>query len=344
MSGTTYVSVANVEHVGAKVIEQMKEMLDIGYSGHITTTTLLTDAIASRTGFRLSREDMEILLRFLERDKAVISRSSDIIKFIPPTLSSSSDRAVSETDLAIAQLKSTLTQLSSQNTQLSSRIDALTLQIQQSVAKQQKKMALSAMKSRKLVDQQLDQRTSSFHNLEQILLKIDESANTVGVLKAMEGGSKALAEIMRQVGGIERVDRVLDEVQEQMAVNDEIGQVIGASGGGVGIADVDVTDEIEQEWQAMLKSERDSAAAAAASSSSSPPLVTEKTTVVEEQGLLELPDVPVHKPKSSTTDPINEMDKLMEADDGKGTESGQIIEHLVQAARATDEGQEAVAS
>lgn len=261
MSGTVYVCVANLEHVGEKIVEQLQSMVDAGYSGHITTTALLADRIAKTTGFKLNKTDMQVMLRFLARDKSIISQSSDVIKFLPESLPKTSERTVSETDLAVAQLKSTLSQLSLQIAQLSGRLDSLTSQIKSCVQKKQKNLALSALRTRNLIDRQLDQRTDNLHTLEQILLKIDDSANTVGILKAMEGGSQALAEMMKQVGGIDRVDQVLDQVQEQMSLSEEIGQAVGSV---VGTAALDIDqDEIEAEWQAMVKEREMSDAAKA---------------------------------------------------------------------------------
>lgn len=251
VSGTIYVCVASVEIVGEQVTHQLKLMSESGYSGYVTTTSLLTEALKISTELRLSSTDMQILLRYLERDKCLITRSSDVIKVIP--CAKAEHQIVSETDIAIAHLKSTLSQLSSQISQLSTRLDSLNAQIRMSISKQQKSMALGAMKTRNLVDKQLIQRTDNLHTLEQILLKIDDAANNIGILKAMQGGSKALAEIMKQVGGIERVDQVLDQVQEQMAVNDEIGVAIaGASAAVVGEGE-DNDENVEAEWKAMIE-------------------------------------------------------------------------------------------
>jgi charged multivesicular body protein 7 len=75
-------------------------------------------------------------------------------------------------------------------------------------------------------------------------MKIEQAADQVELVRVMEASSRVLGSQNKEVGGVERVEGVVDRLREEMEKTDEVGQVVGEFGKeGVGEGEVD--DELE---------------------------------------------------------------------------------------------------
>jgi charged multivesicular body protein 7 len=74
----------------------------------------------------------------------------------------------------------------------------------------------------------------------------------VEVLKTLEGGASALERLNKDIGGIERVERVMDRVREGVEMSEDGGKVIAEMGSGK----VD-EEEVQEEFDELLKAEEE---------------------------------------------------------------------------------------
>jgi charged multivesicular body protein 7 len=197
-------------------------------------------------GKHLSETDMEVLLRFLSRDKAAILYDGTTVKITTPT--THEPPHITPEDTSIAQLKELLSSLTHQTALLSARIDLLSAQAKQAVGKSNRVAALAALRAKKLAESTLERRFATVAQLEDVAAKIEQAADNVQLVGVMEASSAALASLHAQVGGAERVDEVVGRLREQMAEADEVGVILAeaasSAGGGVVVDEGEIDDEL----------------------------------------------------------------------------------------------------
>jgi charged multivesicular body protein 7 len=249
LSGASYVVVANVEQVATKLLKQYEATMQESYAGHITTRTLFAAWCAKESPYRLSAADLEVLIQFLARDKGRLVQQSGqgkALKFLPAG-TPLDEPGVSETDEAVAQLKEVTAMLDDQIEALSQRSTKLEREARAATSAGQKTLALSKLRSRKQLEASLQSRADQRAQAETILLKIDEAATNIGLMNAMEAGGLALDRMLKSLGGMERVDAIMDQVADSMAEADEIQQAISI--GAVPALD---EGEVEDAYERML--------------------------------------------------------------------------------------------
>ncbi|KAK4245138.1 Snf7-domain-containing protein [Corynascus novoguineensis] len=198
-------------------------------------------------GKRLSETDMDILLRFLSRDKSVILYDGNTVKIKSPGehATESADQ-ITEEDASIAQLRELIASLTHQTALLGRRIDELTAQAKQAVAKSNRAAALAALRSKKLAESTLARRLATANQLEEVAAQIEQAADNVQLVRVMEASGAALASLHARVGGVEHVEEVVDRLREQMAAADEVGSILAESAGpgGVVVDEGEIDDEL----------------------------------------------------------------------------------------------------
>ncbi|OTA63235.1 hypothetical protein K449DRAFT_394525 [Hypoxylon sp. EC38] len=197
---------------------------------------------------RLSEIDLEVLVKFLSRDKNVLATDGNTIKI----QSSSEDTAITEEDSAIASLKELMEDLMRQTEVLSRRIDDLNAAAQDAVRRKNRVAALAALKSKKLAETNLSRRHATLSQLEDVASKIEQAADNVQLVKVMQSSTAALRSLNAQVGGADKVDEVLDNLREQMGEVDEVGNIIAEAGPAATVDE----EEVDYEFEAMLAEER----------------------------------------------------------------------------------------
>ncbi|KAI1801158.1 Snf7-domain-containing protein [Daldinia bambusicola] len=197
---------------------------------------------------RLSEIDMEVLVKFLSRDKNVLATDGNTVKI----RSSGESIEITQEDSAIASLKELMEDLTRQTEVLSKRIDDLNLAAQDAVRRKNKIAALAALKSKKLAETNLSRRHNTLSQLEDVAAKIEQAADNVQLVKVMQSSTVALRNLNAQVGGADKVDEVLENLREQIGEVDEIGNIISEVGPAATVDEVEVDDEFE----AMLAEER----------------------------------------------------------------------------------------
>ncbi|KAI1822272.1 hypothetical protein F4861DRAFT_408858 [Xylaria intraflava] len=192
-------------------------------------------------GQRLSDNDFDVLIKFLSRDKGALVVDGNTIKI----RSASETPVISAEDSAIASLKELMADLTRQTEDLSRRVDELNQTALEMVGRKNRVSALEALRRRKMAEKNLATRHATLNQLEDVAAKIQQAADNVQLVRVMQSSTVALRSLNAQVGGADRVDAVLDDLREQIAEVDEVGNVIA------GAADVDET-EVDDAYNALL--------------------------------------------------------------------------------------------
>lgn len=235
-------------------------------------------------GQRLSDTDLDVLLRFLSRDKGLIEYDGQTI-LIKGT---GEDRHISEQDATIASIKELTANLKHQVSLLNARIEELDAAAKTAVARKNRVAALGALKSRKLAESSLSTRYATLNQLEEVAAKIEQAADQVALVKVMESSTGVLQGLNAAVGGADKVDGIMDQLREQMGETDEVGAILAESMG----APVD-EEEIDDELEAMMEQEKAKEQSAQREKEEAQRKEEEAREAAEVQKKLdELPDIP----------------------------------------------------
>jgi charged multivesicular body protein 7 len=188
----------------------------------------------------LSAADFDVLLRYLQRDKGLVSWDGETVK-----LRAKGDaEGVTAEDANIANLKTLIADLSLQTKILEARVDELAITARNAVERNNRVAALSALRSKKLAETTLGKRHATLAQLEEVFASIEQAADQIELVKVMEGSAGVLRGLNKEVGGVERVDDVVDSLREEMGRVSEVGDVIAEVGRGA-VDEGEVDDELE---------------------------------------------------------------------------------------------------
>lgn len=256
-----YVVLKNVEVAGDEILKKMKE--------HTSTA----DRVLSRRDFLnrfshmlnpaspLTNNDLNIILIHLCRDKQAISYDAQTIKF--KAEHEAEPLPITEEDAAIVGLRDTLANIQAQLPPLMEKIELANAAAREAVATKQMVRAKAALRSKKLAETALAQRSDVALQLEGVYNQLQQAADQVEIVEAMRAGAAALKGLNEKVGGAEGVQGIVDAVNEQMAATEEITNIINET--DTAIDEVDVEDEFEAlERAEKEKKEREEAANTAA--------------------------------------------------------------------------------
>lgn len=236
-----FVVLSNVESASNLILKKMETQMSV------------VDRIVSRTEFLrrfanvlnpsapLSQNDLTILLVHLARDKQAISYDAQTIKF--KSENESSPLPITQEDTAIANLRDTLAKINAQIPVLTSKVAETEAAAREAVQKKQMVTAKAALRSKKLAESALAQRTDVALQLEGVYAQVQQAADQVEIVEAMKAGATALKGLNQKVGGAEGVSAVVDSLNEEMATADEINNIINESGQPVDEMEID--DEFE---------------------------------------------------------------------------------------------------
>ncbi|ROW09797.1 hypothetical protein VMCG_02338 [Cytospora schulzeri] len=247
LPGGQYVVIANVEAASKALLEQTA-----GLSSRFETTfskvqfqTEFKDSILK--GQRLSDMDIEVLLKFMSRDQGLLLYNGKTVKIKSPGVQGA---AITTEDETIASLKELTESLSHQTAVLDKKIDELTITAKDAVIRKNRVSALAALKSKKRAEASLQQRFETLHQLEEVAAKIEQASDNVQLVKVMGASSDVLKSLNAQVGGMERVEQVVDHLREQMGQADEVSSILAEQGPAVD------EDEIDDELEALELEEK----------------------------------------------------------------------------------------
>lgn len=107
--------------------------------------------------------------------------------------------------------------------------------------------ALSALRSKKLAEKNLQQRSDTLHQLEEVFTRIEQAVDQVEIIKVMDASASVMRDLNKKVGGVERVENVVERLQEEMGKVDEVGRVLEEplNTGGMLVDENEIDDELE---------------------------------------------------------------------------------------------------
>lgn len=254
------VLVAALEEIFKQVLILQEEK---GHSvtDRVMTREAFTGDLARLSNVKLSAQDTDVLLQYLRRDKQVLSYDLSTVKFKPT--SSASPEPITPEDATIASLKTLINNLRVQVLALEDRISILLSNAQAAVKKQNKQSAISALRSKKIAERSLQQRSDTLQQLEEVYSKIEQAVDQVQIMEVMETSAGVLKGLNQQIGGVERVDAIVENLREQMMQVDEVGQVLEEPLDGKAVVDeAEVDDELAMMEREQMKAREEQEAQA----------------------------------------------------------------------------------
>ncbi|EFR04768.1 SNF7 family protein [Nannizzia gypsea CBS 118893] len=189
----------------------------------------------------LSTTDFNVLLTYLSRDKNIILYDGKTVKF--RDASDTTDRITVE-DGSIASLKATIARLTLQVTTLGEKIKELTANAQNALANKNRILALSSLRLRKLAERNLKQRTDTLWQLEEVYSKVEQAASQIDIVRVMQTSTGVLRQLNSQIGGVDKVEDVVEELRKEMDNVDELGGIINEAGPVIDETELD--DELQE--------------------------------------------------------------------------------------------------
>ena len=220
---------------------------------------------------RLTQTDILILLTHLSRDLhaasvSPLTSSNPTIKLHPPSPSKTpQQQEITQQDHAIANLHTLAHRLAQQISHLEARVTNLEHSIRSlvstsptSAATPARQKALTLLRQKKLAQQTLQRRQQSLEQVQQSLDGIEEAAGQVEVVRAMEASAGVLRGLSAQVGGVENVERVMDDVAEAREEVQDVAGVLAEGGAAVDEGEVDEElAELEREEETRREAARE---------------------------------------------------------------------------------------
>lgn len=220
--------------------------------------TILHDAT------ELSDSDFDILLVYLSRDCGAIAYDGKVMwcLYVWPVLiltrddqtikfkSADEPPQITQQDTTIASIKTLVSTISKQVSDLEKKIEGLNASAKAALANKNRVSALAAIKSKKMVEHNLQQRLNTLTQLEEVYSRIEQAAGQVEIVQVMEASTGVLRGLHAQIGGTKRVEDVVEELREEMSKVDEIGGIMNEA------APVIDEGEIDDELEALEKSDQ----------------------------------------------------------------------------------------
>lgn len=192
--------------------------------------------------------DLNILLTFLARDKRAIVYDHEIVKF---SASNESPSPISTEDRTIASLRSLISDLNLQVDRLTSQSAALAAQAKTAIEKRNRPQALRALRSKKMAEDNLTQRLETLSTLEGISAKIEQASDQIAIVRAIKNSTGVLRSLNAQVGEIEKVEDIMEELQQEMKSVDQVSEIIEDAGRDPAVDD----DAIDEELENLIRAE-----------------------------------------------------------------------------------------
>ncbi|GAB1210431.1 hypothetical protein APSETT445_009223 [Aspergillus pseudonomiae] len=189
----------------------------------------------------LSEADFDVLLLYLSRDSGAIAYDGKTIKFRP---SNDAPKEITQQDSTVASIKALMTTMTKQVEGLENKISELNSTAKAALHNKNRISALSAVRSKKLAERNLQQRLDTLAQLEEVYSKIEQATGQVEYVQVMEASTGVLRGLNTQIGGAERVEDVVDELRDEMSKVDEIGNIMNEAGPQIDEAEID--EELEE--------------------------------------------------------------------------------------------------
>ncbi|KAI0273300.1 Snf7-domain-containing protein [Gloeopeniophorella convolvens] len=248
-----YVLVGIVERA-AEALLAVQRSRDLGLAERLYSFDSFRATFASAVlpGATLSDRDIRTLIRYLERDKRVVTTEKEVVKFVEPGADASEVTAV---DRGILELKTAVINISVQIDSITAKIDDCKAKAAAALRQQHKSLALSYLRSRKQLEDVLTQRLGSLEVLRSTLLRVEGAAENIQIVRTYETSAATLRALLADPSlQRDKLERTLDALADANADAREVDEAVRAGGDtalGVGSATGD-EDELKAELAALV--------------------------------------------------------------------------------------------
>ncbi|KAF9475867.1 hypothetical protein BDN70DRAFT_883201 [Pholiota conissans] len=254
----TYVLLHLVEAAADEVLERQAGLQvnagDALYTLDTFRTTFGACVDAAGLLEPLRELDARVLVKYLERDRGALVVDKEIIKFVDKQ-APAEECTITGVDAGIVELKTAIRNLYAQVDALHGKIDDCTHKASAALQQKRKPAALSYLRSRKLLEEQLNKRLGSLSTLESTFLTVEAAAGDIKIMKTYESSTATLRAILAHPS-IERssVDKTMEALAEASTDAKELDDAIRIGGDvALGVGEIVDDEELEEEWKAMVK-------------------------------------------------------------------------------------------
>lgn len=198
-----------------------------------------------------SELDMRVLLKYMERDRGVAMIDGNVIKL--EHSQSEKLSAITEEEKGVVNVKDTYARLESQVEEIEMRIKERQVKLEVALRDKKREQALSHLRSKKMLEEVLEKRTKSMETLHGVLIKIEQAASDVEIVKAYEMSTSSLKALLANERlQPERIEASMDQMQDTIADADEVRRAVEMGNEGVRRA-AGEEEMDEEEMEAELK-------------------------------------------------------------------------------------------
>ncbi|KAI9348632.1 Snf7-domain-containing protein [Obelidium mucronatum] len=144
---------------------------------------------------------------------------------------------------AIVKLRESLEMIDKREKYLNAKIDA-ELKVAKTNATKNRKVALMALKKKKIYQDQADKLMGSRMTLETQMSTLENASMNIEVMNAMKAGNEALKGVHGNLD-VDKVEETMDEINEQMGLANEISDAISRPMQGAEFDDEELDAELE---------------------------------------------------------------------------------------------------
>ncbi|MCJ1277606.1 hypothetical protein MMC21_005420 [Puttea exsequens] len=306
-----FVLIHNIEEAGNKILNYFEDgsnLVDRIYPMSKFKTEI---AKALSLGHDLTESDGKVMLTYLARDRSAIVYDDQTVKIQARGESSST---LSDEDRTISSLKSLISSLNEQIVQLNAKILSLSENAQKFVVGNNRVSALASLRSKKLNETVLSQRSVTLHQLEDVYSKIGQAADQVAIVRVMEASTGVLQKLHAQAGGVDHVEDLAERLRDEMSKVDETNTAMEAANSGISLIDEDAVEEELQIMESQAKADREEEDV--------------RATEAQLAGIDDLPKVPKNKSSPASGVQIASSRPSSEVEDSLGAASIHALERL----------------
>jgi charged multivesicular body protein 6 len=136
---------------------------------------------------------------------------------------------MSEADKAQLKVKGQRDKLAQAQTRYSFLIEKTRENAKKLLQQEKKKEAMMLLKKKKSLEVQLKSVEDQFLQIEQMISSIETAGMQAKFVESMAAGNEALKSLSESMGGLEGVERLMEDTAEAQAEWEEIGEALGGS-------------------------------------------------------------------------------------------------------------------
>ncbi|WVQ74242.1 hypothetical protein IAR50_003839 [Cryptococcus sp. DSM 104548] len=207
---------------------------------------------------RLSRRDVELLVKWLSRDCLLTVTDGWVIKVLGGD-QIAADHPISEADRGAVSVLNALRKVEMQITGIEQQIEESQQKAKKYLAAGQKNIALSYLRSKKQLEDLLSKRVASSEQLRAVIRSIDQAKGDVEIMSAYETSTSTLTQVLAHPSlSLDHITQTTDALAEAMADQNEIDEAVRVGGEvAMGNRRVEVDeDDLASELEALVEEEK----------------------------------------------------------------------------------------